>query len=270
MLCSSQTFANHGHQPNFCYVIMDYISQFKKSYALLQEFYSTWMERIDERCREQLHRRAAYYAWARYSMSMHAIDALLDRHLIADLFVICRGCLEFDVTLEAVIQYKNVAHDYLEFDKHAKGRYLRIVRSQGDIGRSVVRRKQFAETFGEDPDDYGRHSSWCSKFQGITGLMRKLQRTSELRVYNILSHFAHGSISAMQMLDANPEGLQRILKPIVETTYTNYLDSSRLFIGFIWEPLITPEGEKCKNQLNDVASAYSSQRCRKKGRESFS
>jgi hypothetical protein len=92
-------------------------------------------------------------------MSMRTLETILDPHLIPDLSVICRGCLEFDVSLDAILKDDNVARDYLEFDKHAKARYLKLLSKQGDIERLQMRREQFHETFGEDPEDFGRNSS---------------------------------------------------------------------------------------------------------------
>ncbi len=188
-------------------------------------------------------------------MSMRTLEALLDPHLIPDMSVICRGCIEFDVSLEAVIKDENAAHEYLDFAKHAKAGYLRILSKQGDVERLLARREQFDQTFGEDPEDF-RRNSWCAKYQGITGLMQKLGRTTDLRLYNMLSHFAHGSIWAMETLDGKITEPEKTLATMVEGTYARYLGSSRSFIWFVWEPLATPEGEQCKNDLLEVEAAY--------------
>jgi len=42
---------------------------------------------------------------------MRTLNALLDLRPIPDLAVICRGCLEFDVALEAVIKDEGMAGD---------------------------------------------------------------------------------------------------------------------------------------------------------------
>lgn len=234
---------------------MDRILRFKQSYAVLQKFYEAWMDRIAERCQGHDQRQAAYYVWARYSMSMRTLDALLDPYLIPDLSVICRGCLEFDVALEAVINDENAAREYLDFEKHAKARYLKILSKQGDLDRWLMRRAQFRDTFGEDPEDFGR-SSWCAKYQGITGLMQKLSRTNELRTYNMLSHFAHGSVWAMQMLDRSTANPEKTLATLVHSSYTSYLNSSRAFVWFLWEPVTTSEGEACKSEFIEVIAAH--------------
>lgn len=234
---------------------MDRILRFRQSYVVLQKFYEAWMDRIAERCQGHDQRQAAYYVWARYSMSMRTLDAIRDPHLIPDLSVVCRGCLEFDVALEAVINDGEAAREYLEFEKHAKARYLKILGKQGDIDRLLMRREQFDDTFGEDPEDF-RRSSWCAKYQGITGLMQKLSRTNELRIYNMLSHFAHGSIWAMQMLERSNADPEMTLATLVHSSYTSYLDSSRAFVWFLWEPLTTSEGEACKSDFVEVIAAH--------------
>ena len=236
-------------------VDVDRILRLKQSYAILQKFYEAWMDRIAERCQGHDQRQAAYYVWARYSMSMRTLDALLDPYLIPDLSVICRGCLEFDVALEAVINDENAAREYLDFEKHAKARYLKILSKQGDLDRWLMRRTQFRDTFGEDPEDF-RRPSWCAKYQGITGLMQKLSRTNELRIYNMLSHFAHGSVWAMQMLDRSTADPEKTLATLVHSSYTSYLNSSRAFVWFLWEPVTTSEGEACKSDFIEVIATH--------------
>jgi len=221
----------------------------------MQSFYDKWLVRLGERCKGHDQRQAAYYVWSRYSMSIGTLDSIANPHLIPDLSVICRGCLEFDVSLEAIIKYENVARDYLEFDKHAKARYLKILSKQGDIDRLLMRRKQFDETFGENPDDFGRNS-WCAKYQGITGLINKLDRGVDLRLYSMLSHFAHGSVWAMHTLDKSINNPDKTLATMIEGVYTAYLNSTRSYVWFVWAPLTTPEGEQCKNDFLEVATAH--------------
>jgi hypothetical protein len=233
---------------------MDSIYRFRQSYALLQNFYELWGQRINDRCQGHDQLQAAYYIWARYSMSICTLNALLDPHLIPDLSVICRGCLEFDVALEAVIKYANVASDYLQFEKHAMANYLKILRQQGDIEQLLMRQNQFDEAFGEDPEDF-RQKSWCDKHGGIVGLMRKLGRTIDVRLYNMLSHFAHGSVWAMQSLEKNIIDPQKHMEEMIGGVYSKYLGSSRRFVVFIWEPLITAEGEQCKNDFIEVEAS---------------
>jgi hypothetical protein len=227
---------------------MDNIPRFQQSYAVLQKIYDGWWLHVEERCKGHTQRQAAFYVWARYSMSMRTLGAICDPHLIPDLSVICRGCLEFDVALESVIRDENVAHDYLEFDKHARAHYLKILSKQGDLGRLLMRRAQFADTFGEEPEAFGANS-WNTKYGGITGLMQKLKRMNDLCLYNILSHFAHGSVWAMQALAGNIVAPEKTLATMIDSVYTTYLNSSRSFVWFIWEPLTTPQGDKCKNDL---------------------
>ena len=73
----------------------------------------------------------------------------------------------------------------------------------------------------------------------------------------MLSHFAHGSIWAMKMLDGAVTDPEQTLASMVDATYTSYLDSSQAFIWSIWEPLTTPEGETCKTGFLKVMSTHS-------------
>ena len=234
---------------------MNTVEQFARSYAVLTRFFATWIPIIDERSRGHDQRHAAYYVWARYCMSMNTIHALLDPHLFPDLAVISRGCLEFNVTLDAIVRDEEMAREYLEFDKHAKARYLKILAKQGDIDRLLKRSKQFEEMFDESPDGF-RQTSWCAKRGGITGLMRALERETDVRLYNMLSHFAHGSVSALQILDGRIQDPNELMAKLVDATYRSYLDSTHSFLCFVWEPLETPDGERCKSDFSEVQSIY--------------
>jgi hypothetical protein len=147
---------------------MDGIARFRRSHSLLNRFFGTWIERIEERCKNPMQRRAAFYVWARYSMSMNTLAVLADPRLLPDAAVICRGCVEFDVSLEAVLSDEEMARAYLDFDKHAKAHYLRILQGQGDLKRLLLRKEQFEDLFGVTPTAF-RHTKWCMKKGGITG-----------------------------------------------------------------------------------------------------
>ena len=109
--------------------------------------------------------------------------------------------------------------------------------------------------FEESPEGLGR-ISWPAKGGGATGLMRALGRQMELRVYSWLSHFAHGSVSAMQILDGKIDDPSGMMTSLVDATYTSYLTSTHAFLCFVWEPLVTPDGERCKKDFSEVEATY--------------
>lgn len=234
---------------------MDSIRHFKRSYGQLQTFFRNWLEPIDLRCREDNQRLAAFYVWARFSMSLRTVETLLDPCFIPNLAVICRGCLEFDASLKAVIRDPELAQDYLEFDKHAKARYLRILKEQGDLSGLLDRRGQFLAQFGADPAEY-RWDSWCKKAGGINNLMRKLKLDYERRLYTWYCHFAHGSVTALRMLDEQVSDAPRMLAMLVRSTYWAYLDSTDKFLDFIWRPIASPDGDRCKSSFVEVQASY--------------
>ena len=132
-----------------------------------------------------------------------------------------------------------------------------------DYVKFAIRCKLFRRVSGR-AKDYGqreapegfKHQSWCVKKEGTTGLMRSLGRQIDVRVYNVLSHFAHGSVWAMQMLDGRIEDPEEMFATLIDSTYTRYLNSSRAFVRFVWQPLTTPEGEECKNDFVQVMSEH--------------
>lgn len=233
---------------------MNAVNQFKRSFGHLQQFLQAWLPKITERCKDADQRTAGYYVWARYSMSIRTLDALTDPQLIPDIAVICRGCLEFDVSLEAVLKSDELAHEYLEFDKHAKAKYLKLLGKHGEIDRLLEFRERFDKQFGEDPDAF-KLPSWCHRHGGATGLLEKFDRKYEMRLYNMLSHFAHGSVSSLQALDQWSENPAISLGRIIDATYSAYLSSSYKFLEFIWGPLVTPDGERCKGEFLQVMAA---------------
>jgi hypothetical protein len=86
-------------------------------------------------------------------MSVRTLERLLDPGLLPDVYVICRGCLEFDVTLEAVISDAHIANEYLEFDRHARTHCLRLVSEFDDPEKYCKMRAEFEEHFEEDVDE---------------------------------------------------------------------------------------------------------------------
>jgi hypothetical protein len=66
--------------------------------------------------------------------------------------------------------------------------------------------------------------------------MRKLHRTIHVRTYALLCHFAHGSILAMQALMGSIDNPPLSLASAIRSTYGRYLDSTRKFVTFIWQP----------------------------------
>jgi len=104
-----------------------------------------------------------------------------------------------------------------------------------------------------------RKSLWRKGFNVrwpcITGLMRALKRDRDIRLYNMLSHFAHGSISAMQLLDRriNPA---EILGIMLLGICAKYLSSSRSFLWSMWGRVVTPESERCKHEFLRIMTAH--------------
>jgi hypothetical protein len=190
-------------------------------------------------------------------MSIGTIEALLDPALLPDLAVICRGCIEFECSLEAVSRDASLAGDYLKYEKHAKAKYLKLLERQADLSAVLKRGGQFAEEFGDSPENYA-WDKWCARQGGITGILRKLNRTAELRLYSVLSHFVHGSVVAIHILNECITDPPKYVAAIVDGIYCTYLESSCNFLAFAWGPIATRESERCKEDFAKLRQVYES------------
>lgn len=99
-------------------------------------------------------------------------------------------------------------------------------------------------------------TTWCARQGGITGLMQTYGSATDLRLYNMLSHFAHGPIKAMQTLDGKIDNPEQWLAQMIGDTYARYLGSTRGFLSAVWGPIITSESERCKSDFLEVETVF--------------
>jgi len=239
---------------------MNEVEKFFNSEQKLREFFGEWSKPLDDRCKNNSDNqiRAAYYLWARYSMSIRTLEHLCDPKFLPDLFVIARSCLEFRVSLKALVSDEQLAKDYLDFEKHVKSRWFNQLQSEGDLSKTVEYRQKLSELGVKDPNEY-RWDKWCVHADGITGLMKDFGDANEMKLYSQLSHFAHGSVIALQVLEnTNPQGCAKFLDEVIKIIYLGYILSTKSFLNKAWGPIITPDSEACKNSFVQVANVFGS------------
>ncbi len=153
---------------------MSEIEKFFKSEQKLQGFFRQWSNPLDDRCKNNNDNKvkASYFVWARYSMSIGTLRHLCNPKFVPDLFVIARSCLEFGVSLEALVSDEQLAKDYLDFEKHIKSKWFKQVQSEGNIRKSIIFRQKLSELEVKNPDKYN-WDKWCVHAGGITGLIKK-------------------------------------------------------------------------------------------------
>jgi hypothetical protein len=173
--------------------------------------------------------------------------------------VIARCCIEFSASLRAVLTEKDLATDYLQFEKHAKSNYYKKF---GDTMEpmKIQQMQNYLKSLGvENTDDY-KWDKWCRRVGGITNLIRKYAPQSEI-LYWQFSHFAHGSVLALQILRRMVQNDRRPVD-MVDLVYCDYLISTEGFVEQFWGPVVTSESERCKSELWDVAVAFNPPKAR--------
>ena len=235
---------------------MNTLAKFASSSSQLMCFLNNWIETIDRKCEGSSDSpiKARYYIWARYTMSIRTLKHLCKTEFFPDMCVIARSCLEFSASLKAVLSDASAADDYVEFEKHAKSDYLRLV--EGTAGNQKV--AQLTESLNElsvdNPDDY-RWNKWCSKQGGYAKLIEQHLGHDARRLYFFFSDFAHGSIGAVKILQ-NSLPSTDWLKRLIEAVYSDYLCSTKSFIDKVLGPIIPNDSQKCKNEFNEVIALF--------------
>ncbi len=233
------------------------IQKFSASYSKLVEFLSKWGQYLDKLCVSNSDNQieSSYYVWARYSMSIHTIKRLCSPKFFPDLCVIGRCCLEYHASLLAIISDKNAAKDYLEFEKHAQAEHMRKFGNTIDNNKKASYKKILASQGVENLDDY-KWNKWCAKQEGHTGLIKKYEDESALKLYSLWSHIAHGSVSGIRILQNTPHIAPKLLTDLVDSTYSGYLCVTKSFLVKAFGLIITKDSESCKKEFDEVARLF--------------
>jgi hypothetical protein len=233
------------------------IQKFLDSYSKFKEFLMKWSIPLDKRCvgntDEQI--EASYYVWSRYSISIHTLRRLCEPHFFPDLCVIARCCLEYDASLLAVMSDKNLAKNYLEFEKHAKANYLRKFGNSIDKNKKTLYENILASQGVEDIENY-KWDKWCAKQGGHTGLIKKYESEDALKLYSFWSHLAHGSVMGIRILQNTPDIAAELLAKLVDVTYSGYLCVTKSFLDKTLGLIITQDSENCKKEFNEVTRLF--------------
>ncbi|MBI4713421.1 MAG: hypothetical protein HY762_09020 [Planctomycetes bacterium] len=133
-----------------------------------------WFAKIYARCTSN-QKKAAFFIWVRYSTAVRSLHHIRNQKEIADCYTLARCCLELDVSLQAICQDSSLGDTYIEFEKHAKSRYLELLEKTGS-NEAIKRATNYMQNkYGSDYKRY-RWSSWCAKQGGITGLFKLVNR----------------------------------------------------------------------------------------------
>ncbi|MHC4072566.1 MAG: DUF5677 domain-containing protein [Planctomycetota bacterium] len=221
-------------------------TKFRRSYICLQKFLDNWTGKIHERCLGNEQRKASFYVWCRYTISIHTFHRICKPHCIPDIYVIARSCLEYDASLKGIIADPQLAKDYLEFPDKAKAYYVKLLERLGDTAESAKLEPGLKKVLGSD---WRQKASMKWHKNGISELIEQHGGPNSRRLYAWWSHFAHGSAVSVEMLQRTVP-TQDQLDTTVAAVYGAYALSTSDFLDFAWGPVLTPDGESCKSDFD--------------------
>lgn len=221
----------------------DLTYKFNQSYAYLQKFLDNWTEKIQERCIGNEQRKASFYVWSRYTISIHTFHQICDPHYIPDIYVIARSCLEYEAALKGIIADPELAKSYLEFPNRAKAYYCKKLEELDYSDELAKLEPDLKKVFG---DNWRRKAS--PKWSVISNLINDYLGPDERRLYAFWSHFTHGSAVALNWLQ-NTIPTQNQLETPVTFVYGAYCLSTSDFLDFVWGSIVTHDSDSCKNEF---------------------
>ena len=134
---------------------------FKKSFPLLVKFLDCWVGKIKSQCSSDAQRRAAWYVWGRYSLSIHTVHKICEPSYLPDLWLIGRSCLEHDAALQGIMASEKLANDFLGFESKAKA-YLGKIYDSLSKGANVKAIESAMKAIaGEQWRDHAKFK-WCN------------------------------------------------------------------------------------------------------------
>jgi len=225
-------------------------SKFKESFKCLARFLDRWVPKIKDRCESDSQRRAAWYVWARWSLSFRTLDRICDANFLPDIYVIARSCFECEASLKAIMAEPELAQEYLEFSHKARAYYGCLLERLGDTDGLAKLEPDLKKVLG---------SEWRKKksmqWARTSKVIETYCETETRKLYAFTSHFVHGSALVAQYLERTLPTDNR-LDIAIAVTYGSYVLSTSDFLDFIWGQIVTPDSEGCKKEWEQVMASW--------------
>ena len=220
--------------------------KFNRSFIELSQFLDKWIDNVKSQAIQDYNRRAAWFVWGRYTLSMRTIHRICNPCFIPDIWIIARSCLEHEATLRGIMDDPNIAKDYLNFMDKAKAYYAWLLEQLGHSDRLAHLEPDLIKIFGED-----WRSEKATTWSKTSELVEKYGGKDCRRCYALWSHFTHCSVVASQMLEHTVPS-QMTLDKAIDVVYGGYVLVTKDFLDFIWGPIVTTESDICKNDFVNV------------------
>ena len=231
---------------------MDSITaKFQRSYVCLQKFLNTWTGEIQDRCLVDEQRKASFYVWVRYTISIRTLHQISDPHYIPDIYIIGRSCLEYHASLMGVMADPQLATKYLEFPDRSRAYIAKVLARLGYTTWLAKEEPYLRKIFGDDWRKEAR-PTW----HNISNLIENYLGPEERFLYWWGSQFTHGTSLSIENLQRTKPTLA-LFDKIIKVVFLAYGQSTRDFLDFAWGPVITDDSQNCKDEFRlNVMAAF--------------
>jgi len=228
----------------------DTLGSFKNSYGVLVPFLNAWTDKIRERCKSDDQKRAGFYIWGRYSLSMPTLERIAEPRFAPDIYIIARSCLEYFACLRAVITTPALTRDFWAFMDKSKVYYACRLEELGCTEELAELEPGLEEAFGDEWRKKGA-SKWCV----VSDMIKTHGGPDERLLYALLSNLTHCSVIAPSVLErSTPADVN--LPQILSGVYGGYLIATKEFLDFIWGSVWTSDGEECRKHFVNVMESW--------------
>jgi hypothetical protein len=221
-------------------------AKFNQSFLLLSKFLDEWIDRVKSQAIQDDIRKAAWFVWGRYILSIRTIHKICNPYFLPDIWLIARSCLEHEATLRGIMGDPKIAKDYLNFMNKAKAYYAWLLEKLGLSDQLADLEPDLIKTFGKNWRNE-KAATWSKASE----LVEKYGGEASRRCYALFSHFTHCSVVASQMLEHTTPSQAR-LDNIIASVYGGYILVTSDFLDFIWGPIVTTDSKRCKKDFLNV------------------
>lgn len=221
----------------------------------IDTFVSAWMRLLHSYCHDN-QRRAIFHIWAFFLLALRSLGSLASGNQLLGCFILARSCLEYNVSIAAIIEDATLADAYLAHRVDARNRYLDAKKeSLSDTEHDDLQRFM-ACAFGTDFPKRTK-TKWYPR--GFRELCKTARMGSSYSTYVAYCQIAHGTSMGGEIM--NTLGLipdQRSGKAsgsLLEVSTEDYLRTTRRVLARIFGDVWTPEKSRCLGEFDALVAA---------------